>query len=79
MEEENKINPCIVKIGWWVFKWKGVIHTYRRTNISKFMYCSETFHIHYECEKCGATKIEKFVEKDTLIMAGVSVEELENV
>lgn len=74
-----KDNPCIKIIGRWIFKTEVIRHTYERVNISKFMPCSDTFHVHYKCEKCGATKKEKFIEKDALIMQGVPIEELESI
>jgi hypothetical protein len=79
--EEDKVNPCIteVRMLWGLFKWKEVIHNYKRYGIGKFMTCSDTYHVHYECERCGARRTEKFVEKDTLILQGVSVEELESI
>ena len=76
---KNEANPCIKTVGKWIFKTKVVRHSYRRTSISKFISSSETFHVHYTCEKCGATKTDKFVEKDTLIIMGVSVDELESI
>lgn len=72
-------NPCVTEVGWWIFKSKEVIHTWRRTHISKFMSSSDTFHEHWKCKVCGATKTDRFVEYDDLLKRGASVEELENL
>jgi len=70
---------CIKKIGWWIFKDEVVIHNYKLTSVNKFMSSSDTFHVNYKCKKCGATKKERFVEKDTLIKWGIPVEKIEKI
>lgn len=72
-------HPCIKIVGWWIFKHKAVIHNYKAYAISKFMRSSETFHLHSECENCGITKERAFVEKDELIMMGISSDVIENI
>ena len=47
--------------------------------ISKFMKCSDTFHIDYKCETCEAKYTRKFVEQDELILAGIPIETLQKV
>ena len=73
------MNNCIKIIGWWIFKSKVVIHTWRISSISKFMDCSDTFHVHYKCKECGATKTSRFIEKDTLILWGIPVSDIEDI
>jgi hypothetical protein len=70
---------CIKEIGWWIFKTKTVIHSWKVSSIGKFMSSSDTFHVHYKCENCGATKTKRFIEKDTLILMGIPVEEIEKI
>ena len=72
-------NPCIKTLGWWIFKYKTVIHTMRMKYIYKFMYSSTSYHVVSECELCGATEDEGFVEKDKLILWGIPVKDIENI
>lgn len=72
-------NKCIKEKRLLFYKYKVLEHSYKVSFISKFMDCSTDFRVHYECEGCGATKVEKFVDKDSLILRGFPVKELEKV
>jgi len=75
----TEVNPCIKTVGWWIFKYKAVIHTMRIKYIYKFMMSSDSYHVVSECKLCGVTKDEAFVEKDKLILWGIPVKDIENI
>lgn len=70
---------CIKEKKFLFWKYKKVEHNYQLNYISKFMDSSETFHLHKKCRDCGITITEKFVDKDTLILLGVPVKEIEKI
>lgn len=72
-------NNCIKVVGWWIFKTKVIIHNYKAYAISKFMRSSDTFHLHSKCENCGITRERAFVEKDELILMGISPKVIEEI
>jgi len=70
---------CIKEKKFLFWKWKQVEHNYKMHRISKFMKCSDTFHVDYKCSTCVATYTKKFVEQDELILAGIPIETLQKV
>lgn len=70
---------CVKEKKFLFWKWKQVDHRYKMHTISKFMSCSDTFHVTYKCSACGAGYKRKFVEQDELILAGIKVENLQEV
>lgn len=70
---------CIKEKKFLLWRWKRVEHNYKMHRIRKFMKSSSTFHVDYKCEVCVAEYTRKFVEQDELILAGISVETLNNV
>jgi len=62
----------------WI-KYTVIEHDMEMTSLGKFMDCSDSYHVNYTCKVCGLTRLDKFVEKDTLYAMGVAVEILEEV
>lgn len=80
MEQLNlDIMSCIKEVRFLFSKYKVVRHNFKMVGINKFMSCSISFHVHYECEDCGLTKEESFVQADTLILRGISAKVLNDI
>lgn len=74
-----EVNPCIQTIGWWIFKYKTVIHTMRMLYIYKFITSSNSYHVVSKCKLCGVTEDKAFVEKNDLILWGIPAKDIENI
>jgi hypothetical protein len=73
------MSNCIKEERFLFWKYKVVRHKYDIIGINKFMYSSDTFHVHYKCKNCGLSKSDSFIEPDTLILNGIAPEILNEV
>lgn len=67
---------CIKYKKFLFWEWKAVEHNYKMYRISKFMKCSDDFHIEYKCSVCSASYTERYVKLNELILLGIPTQSL---
>lgn len=73
-------SPCIFEKRLFFFWRRSVIeHDYKIVSIEKFMLSSTDFVVRSICERCQKERVERFVDYDKLLKAGISAEVLNSI